>query len=342
MIVFDGVAKEFADGTRAAHDLQFSIEKGEFFVLIGPSGCGKTTTLKMINRLIEPTSGTISINGTNAAEQNIHALRWNIGYVLQQIALFPNMTVAENIAVVPEMKKWNQNQIKARVDELLTLVGMAPDSFRDRMPNDLSGGQQQRIGVARALAADPGILLMDEPFSALDPITREQLQNDIKDLQETIQKTIVFVTHDIDEAAKLGDRLCLMKEGSVVQIGSASELRDSPASDFVRDFIGSSDKSMVALKEVMAPSEESKYVKNEWESEEQMLQYVTNHQNELVQAIYNGVILDDPLTLPHSSSIKEAFAALQSQGVPAIPVHEQNKIIGTVSYEELARLAVDA
>lgn len=184
MITFQQVDKSFTEDTKAVKELSFTIERGEFFVLIGPSGCGKTTTLKMINRLIDPSSGAITINGSNHREVNLHELRWNIGYVLQQIALFPHMTVAENIAVVPEMKKWKQGDIAKRVDDLLELVGMEPATYRDRLPADLSGGQQQRVGVARALAGDPDIILMDEPFSALDPLVREQLQNDIKELQQ--------------------------------------------------------------------------------------------------------------------------------------------------------------
>lgn len=207
MITFQQVDKSFTEDTKAVKELSFTIERGEFFVLIGPSGCGKTTTLKMINRLIDPSSGAITINGSNHREVNLHELRWNIGYVLQQIALFPHMTVAENIAVVPEMKKWKQGDIAKRVDDLLELVGMEPATYRDRLPADLSGGQQQRVGVARALAGDPDIILMDEPFSALDPLVREQLQNDIKELQQKIKKTIVFVTHDMSEATKLGDRI---------------------------------------------------------------------------------------------------------------------------------------
>lgn len=238
MITFDHVSKQFQDGTEAVKNISFSIKKGEFFVLIGPSGCGKTTTLKMINRLIPLTKGYIRINDQPISDYNIHELRWNIGYVLQQIALFPHMTIDENIAIVPELKKWQREKIEQRISELLEMVGLDPDIYRKRKPMELSGGQQQRIGVIRALAADPDIILMDEPFSALDPLSREKLQKDIKALHRKINKTIVFVTHDIDEAFKLADRICLMNNGEIVQIGTPEEIVSQPANDFVRDFVG--------------------------------------------------------------------------------------------------------
>jgi osmoprotectant transport system ATP-binding protein len=239
MIQFENVSKQFDDGTTAVKSLNLTINKGEFFVLIGPSGSGKTTTLKMINRLNHLSDGTIFINGKKISDYDIHELRWNIGYVLQQIALFPHMTIKENIAVVPEMKKWGKEKIGKRVDELLEMVGLEPQKYKHRKPSELSGGQQQRIGVVRALAADPEIILMDEPFSALDPISREKLQDDIVELQKTIKKTIVFVTHDMQEALKLGDRICIMKDGEIVQIGTRDELIYHPINDFVQEFIGS-------------------------------------------------------------------------------------------------------
>ncbi|SFC36309.1 osmoprotectant transport system ATP-binding protein [Bacillus sp. 491mf] len=238
MIRFERVSKTFDDKTKAVDSLQLEIRKGEFFVLIGPSGCGKTTTMKMINRLIETTEGSIFIDGKNIRDYNIHELRWDIGYVLQQIALFPHMTIAENIAVVPEMRKWSKAKIQERVDELLEMVGLDPDIYRDRMPDELSGGQKQRVGVVRALAANPKIVLMDEPFSALDPLSREQLQRDLVDLQKKIQKTIVFVTHDMQEALALGDRICIMKDGKVVQLDTPEAIIQNPANKFVEEFIG--------------------------------------------------------------------------------------------------------
>ncbi|WP_066307029.1 ABC transporter ATP-binding protein [Bacillus sp. FJAT-29814] len=242
MIHFENVSKQFDDGTTAVKQLNLTIYKGEFFVLIGPSGSGKTTTLKMINRLIDISEGTILINGKKISDYDIHELRWNIGYVLQQIALFPHMTIEENIAVVPEMKRWGKEKIGERVDELLEMVGLEPQTYKHRKPSELSGGQQQRIGVVRALAADPEIILMDEPFSALDPISREKLQDDILNLQKTIKKTIVFVTHDMQEALKLGDRICIMKDGEIVQVGTRDELIYHPINDFVREFIGTNNQ----------------------------------------------------------------------------------------------------
>lgn len=238
MIHFQQVSKTYEGGTKAVDNMDLHIQPGEFFVLIGPSGCGKTTTLKLINRLNDTTEGDIWIDGKHIREYNIHELRWNIGYVLQQIALFPHMTVEENIAVVPELKRWSKEQKQSRVQELLELVNMPAETFRKKKPSELSGGQQQRIGVARALAADPPIILMDEPFSALDPISREQLQRDILALKKRINKTIVFVTHDMDEALALGDRICLMKDGKIEQIGTPEEFLHEPANDFVRSFIG--------------------------------------------------------------------------------------------------------
>ncbi|KMJ60215.1 glycine/betaine ABC transporter ATP-binding protein [Bacillus sp. LL01] len=238
MITFQDVTKTYEDGTTAVQSFDLEIKEGEFFVLIGPSGCGKTTTLKMINRLHNVTTGDILIDGKSISEHNIHELRWNIGYVLQQIALFPHMTIEENISIVPELKSWKKGDISKRVDELLDLVGLEPSTYKKRKPSELSGGQQQRVGVARALAANPPIILMDEPFSALDPLSREQLQQDFLRLKEKIQKTIVFVTHDMNEALTLGDRICLMKDGETVQVGTPEEFINHPKNDFVKSFIG--------------------------------------------------------------------------------------------------------
>lgn len=254
MIQFSNVSKQYQDETYAVRNLDVEIGQGEFFVIIGPSGCGKTTMLKMINRLIDLTDGAILINGKPISEYNIHELRWNIGYVLQQIALFPHMSIAENVAIVPELKKWDRKRVEQRVDELLEMVGLNPDMYRNRKPNELSGGQQQRIGVIRALAADPEIILMDEPFSALDPISRMKLQDDILELQRKIHKTIVFVTHDMQEALKLGDRILVMKDGEIEQLGTPQDILDNPANEFVETFVGQNQQmflrnSQVELKE---------------------------------------------------------------------------------------------
>ncbi|CYW69849.1 TPA: ABC transporter ATP-binding protein [Streptococcus suis] len=218
-------------------NLTFDIQEGEFFVLIGPSGSGKTTTLKLINRLIEQTEGEVFFQGKRLKDFDLRELRLETGYVLQQIALFPNMTVAENIALIPEMKGVGKEETLTRTRELLTKVGLEPDSYLDRLPKDLSGGEKQRVSILRAIIANPKVLLMDEPFSALDPISKAQLQDLIKELHEEFKMTTVFVTHDMDEAVKLADRICLMQDGQVVQLGSPDELRNHPANDFVKEFI---------------------------------------------------------------------------------------------------------
>lgn len=240
MIKFEAVSKIYGD-KKAVDNVSFNINEGEFFVLIGPSGCGKTTTLKMINRLIPLSEGFIYFNDKQISDYDVAEMRWDIGYVLQQIALFPHMTIKENIAQVPEMKKWKKKDIANRVDELLTMVGLDPETYRDRYPSELSGGQQQRIGVIRALASDPPVVLMDEPFSALDPISRKNLQDDLLELQSQIKKTIVFVTHDIEEAMKMGDRICLLNQGHVEQIGTTEDFIHRPKNDFVKSFIGNVD-----------------------------------------------------------------------------------------------------
>lgn len=262
MIEFKNVTKRYGSKT-AVEDASFYVKEGEFFVLIGPSGSGKTTTLKMINRLIPLTEGYIYFKDKPVSDYEVHEMRWDIGYVLQQIALFPHMTIKENIAQVPQMKKWKEADIDQRTAELMTMVGLDPDTYKDRKPAELSGGQQQRVGVIRALAADPPVILMDEPFSALDPITRESLQDDLTALQQEIKKTIVFVTHDIKEAMKLGDRICLFNEGRIEQIGTPEEFLTAPKNDFVQEFIGyqKEENEMIGefIREDSAEAEEAVY-----------------------------------------------------------------------------------
>jgi osmoprotectant transport system ATP-binding protein len=221
---------------RAVDDISFKVYEGENFVLLGTSGCGKTTTLKMLNRLIEPTSGEIFINDKNILEENAESLRRGIGYVLQNTGLFPHYSVSENIAVVPNLFKWDKEKIKSRVVELMEKLHLSPEQYFFSYPGELSGGQQQRVGLARALAADPPILLMDEPFGALDPITRIHVRNDFKNLEEFKKKTIVLVTHDVQEAFELGDKICLMDKGKIVQVGTAIDLLFKPANEYVRKF----------------------------------------------------------------------------------------------------------
>jgi len=238
MLRFQNVGKVYTNGFEAVKSTSFEISRGEFLVLIGPSGCGKTTTMKMINRLIPHTSGSILIDGQDITKLNTAELRRNIGYVIQQVGLFPHYTIAKNIATVPELKGWNKKRINERVDELLEMVGLNPEIYAERYPVELSGGQQQRVGVARALAADPDIVLMDEPFGALDPITRDQLQQELLSLQKKLQKTIIFVTHDMDEALKLGDRIAIMKDGELLQLDTPEKILHEPAYGFVEEFIG--------------------------------------------------------------------------------------------------------
>lgn len=237
MLKFENVTKMYNEGVKAVNDVSLDVEQGEFIVFIGPSGCGKTTSMKMINRLIEPSEGSIYINGENVLDKDPVQLRREIGYVIQQIGLLPHMTIEDNIALVPKLLKWSEADRNKRAAELLELVDMDP-SYLKRYPHELSGGQQQRIGVLRALAADPPLILMDEPFGALDPITRDSLQEEFKKLQKSLGKTIVFVTHDMDEAIQLADRIVILKDGEIVQVGTPDEILHNPANKFVEDFIG--------------------------------------------------------------------------------------------------------
>jgi len=241
MIVLDGVSKRYPGQDRPAVDrIDLVVPEGEIVIFVGPSGCGKTTLMKMINRLIEPSSGRIILDGDDVTRANPDQLRRRIGYVIQQIGLFPHLTIGANIAVVPKMLGWDKARIRGRIDELLELVGLEPQEFRSRYPKQLSGGQRQRIGVARALAVDPPVMLMDEPFGAIDPITRDRLQNEFLRLQQEIRKTIVFVTHDIDEAIKMGDRIAILRDGAeIAQYDTPENILSAPADDFVADFIGS-------------------------------------------------------------------------------------------------------
>jgi len=239
MIEFNQVNKSFA-GQAAVKNLNLHLKEGAFSVLIGTSGSGKSTTLKMINRLVEHDSGTIRFAGEDIGQLPLLALRRRMGYAIQSIGLFPHWTVAQNIATVPQLVKWDRARINARIDELMALLGLDP-SLRARFPHQLSGGQQQRVGVARALAADPDVLLMDEPFGALDPVTRSALQQEMSRIHRLLGRTIVLVTHDIDEALRLADHLVLMDQGEVVQQGTPLEMLNHPANDFVRTFFGRSE-----------------------------------------------------------------------------------------------------
>ncbi|MEV0371496.1 betaine/proline/choline family ABC transporter ATP-binding protein [Streptomyces sp. NPDC050636] len=238
MIRFEHVTKRYADGTTAVDDLSFEVAKGELITLVGPSGCGKTTTMKMVNRLIEPTSGTIHLDGDDISAIDPVELRRRIGYVIQQVGLFPHKTVLDNTATVPHLLGWPRKNARARAAELLDLVGLDPSTYGDRYPDQLSGGQRQRVGVARALAADPPVLLMDEPFGAVDPVVREHLQNEFLRLQSTLHKTVLFVTHDIEEAVRLGDRIAVYGAGRIEQFDTPATVLGAPATPYAAEFVG--------------------------------------------------------------------------------------------------------
>ena len=299
LLKFDHVTKRYKGGKTAVKDVSFEFEKGEFICFIGPSGCGKTTTMKMINRLIEPTEGTISINGEDIMKKDPVQLRREIGYVIQQIGLFPHITIEENISLVLKLLKWPLEKRKERAKELLQLVDMTPE-YLERYPFELSGGQQQRIGVLRALAADQPIILMDEPFGALDPITRDGLQDEFKKLQKKLEKTIVFVTHDMDEALKLGDRIVILRDGEVVQFDTPEEILRNPANEFVEEFIG----------------------------KEKLLQARPNLQ--VVEQIMNH----DPISIGPERTLSEAIQLMKTKRVDSLLVVEEDKtLLGYIDIE---------
>jgi osmoprotectant transport system ATP-binding protein len=261
-IVFEHVTKRFPGATHPAiEDVYLEVAPGSLVVLFGPSGCGKTTLLKMVNRLVEHDRGTIRVAGQDIMHVPVTDLRRGIGYVIQSTGLFPHMTVARNIATVPELLGWDKERTERRVDELLTLIGLLPEEYRGRYPAQLSGGQQQRVGLARAMAGDPSILLMDEPFAAIDNINRRRLQDELLNIQAKVRKTILFVTHDVEEALRLADRVAVMRRGRVVQYGTPLEIMSHPANEFVADLLGSDDilrrLSLLSLSKIMQPLDES-------------------------------------------------------------------------------------
>jgi osmoprotectant transport system ATP-binding protein len=303
MIKFENVSKVYNDGFKAVNSVNFEIPEGEFLVIIGPSGSGKSTTMKMINQMIPHTDGLISIDGKDITKLNASELRRNIGYVIQQIGLFPHYTIEKNIAIVPELIGWDEKKIKERVIELLDMVGLDPKVFSTRYPKELSGGQQQRVGVARALASNPRVVLMDEPFGALDPITRDQLQEELISLHQKLKKTFVFVTHDMDEALKLGDRIAIMKDGYLLQLDTPEKLLHEPASSFVEEFIG---KHRIIQNPELMP--------------------VTSVMTEKVFT-----------SLPHCSPEKALLMMQQHKIKSLIIVDEHDAIIGIVSAYELIK-----
>lgn len=273
MIRFKNVSKKYPSDKEAVSDLTFSVEKGETLVLLGRSGSGKTTALRLINRLITPTSGEIFVEGKNVIDCDPIDLRRHIGYAIQHIGLFPHMTVGENIGIVPKLLKWPEKKIHERTIELLKIVGLSPENFVDRFPGELSGGQKQRVGVARALAADPPIILMDEPFGALDPIMREQLQNEFLEIQSRLKKTVVFVTHDLSEAVKMGDRIAVFDKGKLIQISTPSELIQTSDNPLIDELLGKDRLTLFLkhqtlktfdLKKVDTPSDKKISIGSSW------------------------------------------------------------------------------
>lgn len=258
MIRLENVSKRFPGVARPAVDrLELEVPTGQTCVLIGPSGCGKTTTMRMVNRLIEPSEGRIFVAGEDVTAVDPVALRRRIGYVIQQIGLFPHQTIAQNVATVPKLLGWDEKRIKARSEEMLALVGLEPRQFLSRYPRHLSGGQRQRVGVARALAADPPVMLMDEPFGAVDPVVRGRLQDEFLGILRSLRKTVIFVTHDIDEAIRMGDLVAIMRDGKLVQLATPDRLLAAPADEFVADFIGADRAlrrlSLVPVTELLEP-----------------------------------------------------------------------------------------
>jgi osmoprotectant transport system ATP-binding protein len=330
MIQFDTIHKQYSDGTQAISDLSFEVEEGTTTVLVGPSGCGKTTTMQLVNRLEDPTEGTVYYDGTDVDELPATELRRQIGYVIQDIGLFDHMTIAENVATVPELEDWDDDRIDERVDELLDLMGLPPEEYRDSYPTELSGGQQQRVGVARALAAGPDVMLMDEPFGALDPITRENLQDEFLDIQEEIETTIIFVTHDINEALKMGDKIAMMNDGELIQYDTPAALLEAPATKFVEDFIGP-DRTLKQLRVLQVG--------------EVMQTEIPDEHRDVVEAFEpdNTVMADGGELIPvtPTDSAQVALSRCIQAGVGALPVVEDADVIGVITEDDIRRYHAD-
>ncbi|MBS3788432.1 MAG: betaine/proline/choline family ABC transporter ATP-binding protein [Candidatus Bipolaricaulota bacterium] len=361
MIRLENVSKIYPDGTEAVNSVSLEINEGELCVLLGPSGCGKTTTMKMINRLIPITEGKIYIDGTDNQELDENELRRDIGYAIQEIGLFPHMTVAENIATVPKLKGWSQSEARNRADELLELMGMDPSEHLDKYPVELSGGQRQRVGVARSLGANPPIMLMDEPFGAIDPITRDKLQDEFLKIQEEIQKTIVFVTHDINEAIKMGTKIALLKGGELIQYSSPAELLARPKNQFVRDFVGT-DRTLKSMrlmraKDAMKPSpktvrldSEISEIREKMKENEVDYLIVTDGSNRFRGWIraqdlegdvgtVDEVLSSDVGSVSCETALSDALSVMLEEDVANIPVlGNDNKLEGILTFNDLQKV----
>ncbi|MCG3142159.1 MAG: Carnitine transport ATP-binding protein OpuCA [Anaerolineae bacterium] len=315
-LAFQHVSKTFPSASHAAvHDCTFEVAAASFVVLLGPSGCGKTTLLKMVNRLLEPSAGEIFLDGKNIHAMDATALRRQIGYVIQQVGLFPHLTVAQNIAVVPELLGWTKARIAARTDELLELVKLDPEQYRARYPAQLSGGQQQRVGLARALAADPQLLLMDEPFGAIDAITRASLQDEMLRLKNAISKTILFVTHDVEEALRLADKIVVLRAGEVVQYDTPHALLTQPANEFVRALIGADDT---------------------------MRQLALVRVAEVMQPFTHAVELDNALTLSADDNLRVALSKFLASGATTLTVVQDQTPVGIIRFDQIRALSKHA
>lgn len=364
MIEFVNVTKIYPRAAvPAVSGLSFNVPEGETCVLIGPSGSGKTTSLKMINRLIEPSSGEIYMAGDNVLQQDPVKLRRGMGYVIQQIGLFPHMTIGDNIAVVPRLLGWDKARINQRIDELIDMVGMDPADYRDRYPRELSGGQRQRIGVARALAADPPVMLMDEPFGAIDPITRDRLQNEFLRLQKRLRKTIMFVTHDIDEAIKMGTLICVLRVGGILaQFDTPANILANPVDDFVADFVGA-DRGLkrlglIRVGEVMDTNltlartgDSAAAVADRMRQGAVDSMLVVDDRNKLAGYVtlkavkanagktVGAIVHEVVATTEEEATMKDAFSEMLSLGVGYMPVlDEKEKVVGLVTVADAQRL----
>ncbi len=356
MIRLENVTKRFGD-TIAVDNLSFEVNQGEVCVLIGPSGCGKTTTLRMINRMTEPTSGRIFINGKDTSTEKPEVLRRAIGYAIQSVGLFPHLTVARNIATVPELLHWDEKRIARRVEELLLLVGLNPAQYARKYPHQLSGGEAQRIGVARALAADPSVLLMDEPFGAVDPLTRERLQTQFARIQQELKKTVIMVTHDLDEAIRLADRIAIMKSGRLVQYDTPEALLTKPANKFVHDFVGT-DRALKRLSRLpimpyvrQAPSVTMNATMEEIEAVCRHCQWVwvVNDQKRLLGWLDRGSIpsassvsdvivrgTPEEIAVTGKATLREALSRMLGQGLRSIPVvDEMGILLGEITLRDI-------